>query len=245
MLIMKKLYSSLFQNKLLLIFFCFIIFSSLVFSWEQELDSNNMESKMTKQQSIIVYESETCGSCKAFEKDVAASWDASISIQKTYESTPPANIELKEAVWATPTIVMIEDNKETARYTGYDGNAKAFWKWYGMQTMTEEQKKIAFEHGTERAFTGSLLDNKEPGYYVDPLTGARLFRSDTKFNSGTGWPSFFDPVPGALAFDDDGWRVEVLSASSGIHLGHVFNDGPPPTGKRYCINSAVLKFVAD
>ena len=244
MLIMKKLYSSLFQNKLLFVFFCFIIFSSLVFSWEQELDTNNMESKMTKQ-TIMVFESETCGSCKAFEKDVTANWDASISIQKTYESTPPANIELKEAVWATPTIVMIEDNKETARYTGYDGNAKAFWKWYGMQTMTEEQKKIAFEHGTERAFTGSLLDNKEPGYYVDPLTGARLFRSDTKFNSGTGWPSFFDPVPGALAFDDDGWRVEVLSASSGIHLGHVFNDGPPPTGKRYCINSAVLKFVAD
>ena len=244
MLIMKKLYSSLFQNKLLFVFFCFIIFSSLVFSWEQELDTNNMESKMTKQ-TIMVFESETCGSCKAFEKDVTANWDASISIQKTYESKPPANIELKEAVWATPTIVMIEDNKETARYTGYDGNAKAFWKWYGMQTMTEEQKKIAFEHGTERAFTGSLLDNKEPGYYVDPLTGARLFRSDTKFNSGTGWPSFFDPVPGALAFDDDGWRVEVLSASSGIHLGHVFNDGPPPTGKRYCINSAVLKFVAD
>jgi peptide methionine sulfoxide reductase msrA/msrB len=241
---MKKLYSSLFQNKLLFVFFCFIIFSSLVFSWEQELDTNNMESKMTKQ-TIMVFESETCGSCKAFEKDVTANWDASISIQKTYESTPPSNIELKEAVWATPTIVMVEDNKETARYTGYDGNAKAFWKWYGMQTMTEEQKKIAFEHGTERAFTGSLLDNKEPGYYVDPLTGARLFRSDTKFNSGTGWPSFFDPVPGALAFDDDGWRVEVLSASSGIHLGHVFNDGPPPTGKRYCINSAVLKFVAD
>ena len=244
MLIMKKLYSSLFQNKLIFIFFCFIIFSSFVFSWEQELDTNNMESKMTKQ-TIMVFESETCGSCKAFEKDVTANWDASISIQKTYESTPPSNIELKEAVWATPTIVMVEDNKETARYTGYDGNAKAFWKWYGMQTMTEEQKKIAFEHGTERAFTGSLLDNKEPGYYVDPLTGARLFRSDTKFNSGTGWPSFFDPVPGALAFDDDGWRVEVLSASSGIHLGHVFNDGPPPTGKRYCINSAVLKIVAD
>ena len=75
---------------------------------------------MTRQQTIIVFESETCGSCKTFEKDVTANWDTSISIQKTYESTPPANIELKEAVWATPTIVMIEDNKETARYTGYD-----------------------------------------------------------------------------------------------------------------------------
>ena len=98
---------------------------------------------------------------------------------------------------------------------------------------------------TEYPFTGSLLDNKEPGYYVDPLTGAKLFRSDTKFDSGTGWPSFFDPIPGALSFHDDGMRIEVLSASSGIHLGHVFNDGPPPTGKRYCINSAVLRFVPD
>ena len=70
---------------------------------------------MTKQ-TIMVFESETCGSCKAFEKDVIANWDASISIQKTYESTPPSNIELKEAVWATPTIVMVEDNKSLINF---------------------------------------------------------------------------------------------------------------------------------
>ena len=140
---------------------------------------------------------------------------------------------------------MFENNVETSRFTGYDGDKNSFWKWYGHEILTPEQKKIAFEDGTEYPFTGSLLDNKEPGYYVDPLTSEKLFRSDAKFDSGTGWPSFFDPMPDALTFKDDGMRVEVLSASSGIHLGHVFNDGPPPTGKRYCINSAVLKFVPD
>ena len=96
---------------------------------------------------------------------------------------------------------------------------------------------------------GSELDETRPGTYVDPITGAALFRSDTKFHSGTGWPSFFNPVPGALVLSQDTSegmvRTEVKSASSGIHLGHVFDDGPPPTGKRYCINGNVLKFIPD
>jgi peptide methionine sulfoxide reductase msrA/msrB len=148
--------------------------------------------------------------------------------------------------------VLFENGKEVSRYTGYGGGDEArqrYWKWLGFHLLTPAQQKIAFEQGTERPGTGSNLDEKRPGTFVDPISGAPLFRSDTKFESGTGWPSFFNPVPGAIVEVADNTlgmrRVEVRSASSGIHLGHVFNDGPPPTGKRYCINGNVLKFVPD
>ena len=243
-----KISSLLFKIKQkLLVVLPLLIFSLISNAGDQKLNDTNkiLDGKMLDKTQLVVFESETCGSCKAFNKDVMVDWKSSYSIEKTYSMQVPIGWELKESVWATPTIVMFENGKETARYTGYDGNKQAFWRWFGMQTLTPEQKKIAFESGTELPFSGSLLDNKDPGYYVDPITGDRLFRSDAKFKSGTGWPSFFDPIPGSLVFKEDGNRVEVLSASSGIHLGHVFNDGPPPSGKRYCINSAVLKFVAD
>ena len=243
-----KISSLLFKIKQkLLVVLPLLIFSLISHAGDQKLNDTNkiLDGKMLDKTQLVVFESETCRSCKVFNKDVMVDWKSSYSIEKTYSMQVPIGWELKESVWATPTIVMFEDGKETARYTGYDGNKQAFWRWFGMQTLTPEQKKIAFESGTELPFSGSLLDNKDPGYYVDPITGDRLFRSDAKFKSGTGWPSFFDPIPGSLVFKEDGNRVEVLSASSGIHLGHVFNDGPPPSGKRYCINSAVLKFIAD
>ena len=125
----------------------------------------------------------------------------------------------------------------------------AYWQALGTLVFSPEQQHIAFNQGTEAPFCGLHLDEKRPGWFVDPLSGARLFRSDAKFNSGTGWSSFIQPAPGAVSEHPDRshgmLRVEVRSASSGIHLGHVFDDGPPPTGKRYCINGNVLKFVPD
>ena len=198
---------------------------------------------------LIVFEAEECAFCKQFKAEVLDHWKSPVAVARTLNPNPPTDWTLEKALFATPTIVLFEKGKEVSRYTGYNGDKARFWQWLGFQLLTPDQQRIAFKQGTEPAFTGSHLDEKRPGTFVDPITGAALFRSDTKFNSGTGWPSFFNPVEGSITLHEDTAygmkRVEVRSASSGIHLGHVFDDGPAPTFKRYCINGNVLKFVPD
>lgn len=198
---------------------------------------------------LVVFEGEDCAYCRKFKADVLDHWKSPVAVISTLNPEAPTGWTLEKGLFATPTIVLFEKGKEVSRYTGYSGESPRFWKWLGFHLLTPAQQKIAFEQGTERPGTGSNLDEKRPGTFVDPITGVALFRSDTKFESGTGWPSFFNPLPGAITLHEDislGMkRVEVRSASSGIHLGHVFDDGPPPTGKRYCINGNVLKFVPD
>ena len=217
---------------------------------ETPADSKPLDAKsLNLKRQLIVFEATDCAYCKQFKAEVLDKWKSEVPIARTYSTEPPAGWKLEKALFATPTIVLFENGKEVSRFTGYNGEQPRFWKWLGFHLLTPEQQKIAFEQGTEYPGTGSHLDEKRPGTFVDPITGAALFRSDTKFDSGTGWPSFFNPLPGALTEHVDNAhgmrRVEVRSASSGIHLGHVFDDGPKPSGKRYCINGNVLKFVPD
>jgi peptide-methionine (R)-S-oxide reductase len=146
-------------------------------------------------------------------------------------------------VATNPDALQISSITTTMSDTGKINKTKEEWA----KSLTSEEYRVLREHGTERAFTGEFWDHHETGIYTCAGCGQELFGSQTKFDSGTGWPSYFAPIgPNQVEISRDASmgmvREEVHCSRCGGHLGHVFDDGPKPTGKRYCINSISLNF---
>ena len=197
--------------------------------------------------SIIVIEPEGyCPYCEKFKTLVVENYQGSIPIIFRL-ALQLDRLQIETPTWATPTIIFLENGKETFAHQGYM-SPKEFYKALGFFKLGDsEAYKVAFEDGTDARFCKEyeVFKNTPDGIFVDKLSGAPLFDTRDRFNSGTGWLSFTKPIDGSVYRRADNSygmrRIEIRSTTSDIHLGHVFPDGPNGL-PRYCINATVLEF---
>ena len=204
-------------------------------------------SVLLKGKNILVIEPESyCPYCEKFKSLVVENYNGNLPITFRLASQLD-DIELQTPTWATPTIIFLEQGKEVFGHQGYM-SPQEFYKALGFFKLGDsEAYRVAFEEGTDARFCKEyeIFKNTPDGIFVDKLSGAHLFDTKDRFNSGTGWLSFTKPVDGSVYRRADNSygmrRIEIRSKTSDIHLGHVFPDGPNGL-PRYCINATVLEF---
>ena len=219
--------------------------TGVVFSKKIKNISNNQDLLIGKK--ILILEAEGCPYCYKLRQDVLNDYQGSVKLffRKSDELD---GLDLKTPSWATPTIFFLENGKEVSSHQGYLSREKFYISLGKFKLGKTEAYNVAFNQGTDPTYCKEyeLFKNTPEGVFIDKLSGAPLFDTKHRFNSRTGWLSFTEAVKDSVTEHMDysyGMvRVEIRSKSSGIHLGHVFNDGP--NGKpRYCINATVLEFV--
>ena len=197
---------------------------------------------------ILVIDADGCPYCELFEKNVIRAYHGAIPLRRAHADRIEG-FKLKTPLYATPTILFIVDGKEVAAHQGYL-SPKEFYKALGAFVLGKgsEAYNVAFAQGTDGRFCKQykIFKNVGDGVFVDKLSGDALFDTRDRFNSHSGWLSFYRPVPGSVTQRPDNrfgmHRTEVLAKKSGIHLGHVFGDAPGGR-MRYCINATVLRFI--
>ena len=195
---------------------------------------------------ILVIDAPDCPFCIQFKQDVTDAYQGSLPLHRR-RASELQGLTLQTPTWATPTLVFLEEGKEVLARQGYV-DAATFYRLLGAFKLGEtEAFRVAFEEGTEARFCQQyeMFKDRQDGVFIDKLSGAALFDTKDQFNSGSGWLSFTQAVPGAVYEKPDHrygmQRVEIRAVSSDIHLGHVFEDGPDGR-PRYCINAMVLEF---
>ncbi|WP_390445170.1 peptide-methionine (S)-S-oxide reductase MsrA [Pseudoalteromonas sp. MTN2-4] len=204
-------------------------------------------SLLVGKQVVIIDSRNYCPYCEKLKSTVLNDYQGTIPLTYRY-SDQLDGLVVRSATWATPTILFFENGKEVAGFQGYMTREDFYQALGAFKLGDSEAYEVAFQKGTDRPFCKEydLFKKTGEGVFIDKLSGAPLFETSKRFNSGTGWLSFTRPVKDSVTYHDDSsfgmQRIEIRSKSSGIHLGHVFKGEGPRGQDRYCINATVLEF---